>query len=95
MAARFLGRSFGKVREVWKRRDRDLLPVISTKSITDHRRAEGGRGGGQGRRPMPQARPLGSDVLHLEGEVRRYDRLGRPATEGAGAREQQAQEAVG
>src|SRR5690606_23880746 len=62
---------------------------------TDHRGAEGGRGRGQGGRTVPQARDLGGHLLQLEGEVRRYDRLGRPAPEGTGAREQQAQEAVG
>lgn len=61
---------------------------------TDHRGAEAGRGSGQGGRTVPQARNLGGCLLQLQGEVRRYDRLGRPATEGTGAIEQQAQEAV-
>lgn len=33
---------------------------------------------------VPQARGLGGHARQLEGEVRRHDRLGRPAAEGIG-----------
>ncbi|AHV93305.1 putative transposase [Bordetella holmesii ATCC 51541] len=44
---------------------------------------------------MPQARNLRGNVLQLEGEVRWHDGAGRSEAQGAGAGEQQAQEAVG
>ncbi|KAK81743.1 transposase, IS407 family [Bordetella holmesii CDC-H572-BH] len=44
---------------------------------------------------MPQARNLRGNVLQLEGEVRWHDGVGRSEAQGAGAGEQQAQEAVG
>ncbi|EWM50171.1 putative isrso14-transposase orfa protein [Bordetella holmesii 41130] len=43
---------------------------------------------------MPQARNLRGNVLQLEGEVRWHDGVGRSEAQGAGAGEQQAQEAV-
>lgn len=42
-----------------------------------------------------QAWNLRGDVLQLEGEVRGHDGVRGPATQGAGAREQPAQEAAG
>lgn len=40
-----------------------------------HRRAEGGRCRSQGGGPVSPARHLGSDVLQLEGTMRRNDRF--------------------
>ena len=44
---------------------------------------------------VPQARHIGTDILRVEGEVRRHERLGRKATEAAGGRKRQAEEAAG
>jgi hypothetical protein len=53
----------------------------------------GGRDEGVG--AVPQARHLLADILRLEGEVRRDERLGCQATEAAGGQECPAEEAAG
>src|SRR6476659_5185072 len=44
---------------------------------------------------MPQARHIGADVLRLEGEVRRHERLGCEAAEAARGGEREAEEVAG
>src|SRR5690242_3174103 len=44
---------------------------------------------------VPQARYIAADILRLEGEVWWHERVGRQATEAAGRRERQAEEAAG
>jgi hypothetical protein len=61
----------------------------------DHRGFAGVGGRGEDGRPMPQARDQQRDNLQMEGQVWRPRSLGRQATEGAGGRERQAEEAAG
>jgi hypothetical protein len=49
----------------------------------------------EGIRGMPQARHIGADLLRLEGEVRRHERLGRQAVEAARGGECEAEDAAG
>src|SRR5690606_37231410 len=60
-----------------------------------HRDAEGTRGRREDGGCLPQALHLGSDLLQVQGEVRRNGRVRRPSPEGSRGRERPAEEAAG
>src|SRR5258708_17252485 len=69
--------------------------AIEVHGRADHRDPAGAGGGGGGDGAVPQARREFTDVLQVEGQVRRPGPVGSEASKGAGGRERQAQADAG